>query len=182
MPDLDGLLELIPVGDIAKQFGISESVAEGAVKQILPTLVSGMAANAKDDAGAKSLEKALTKHTGALSGKKTVSEIDTEDGEKIVSNVFGTKKNEVVKAVASKSGEADESLIAKILPIVAPIVLAWVASQFFNKKEETASSSKTTEAASGGGIGDIIGGLVSSKEGQDMIGGLLGGLLGGGKK
>jgi len=181
MSDLDGLLELIPVGDIAKQFGISERVAEGAVKQILPTLVSGMAANAKDDAGAKSLEKALTKHTGALSGKKTVSEIDTEDGEKIVSNVFGTKKNEVVKAVASKSGEADESLIAKILPIVAPIVLAWVASQFFNKKEET-SSSKSTEAASGGGIGDIIGGLVSSKEGQDMIGGLLGGLLGGGKK
>jgi len=182
MSDLDGLLELIPVGDIAKQFGISESVAEGAVKQILPTLVGGLAANAKDEKGAQSLEKALTKHTGALSGKKTVSEIDTTDGEKIVSNVFGDKKNDVVKAVASKSGEADESLIAKILPIVAPIVLAWVASQFFNKKEETASSSKTTEAASGGGIGDIIGGLVSSKEGQDMIGGLLGGLLGGGKK
>lgn len=58
MPQFDGLLAMIPVGDIAKQLGIDESVAELAVQQVLPALVSGMAANAKDEAGAKSLEKA----------------------------------------------------------------------------------------------------------------------------
>ena len=59
MSQFDGLLAMIPVGDIAKQLGIDESVAELAVQQVLPALVSGMAANAKDEAGAKSLEKAI---------------------------------------------------------------------------------------------------------------------------
>ena len=58
MSQFDGLLAMIPVGDIAKQLGIDESVAELAVQQVLPALVGGMAANAKDEAGAKLLEKA----------------------------------------------------------------------------------------------------------------------------
>ena len=177
MSQFDGLLEMIPVDDIAKQLGIDESVAQSAVDQILPTLVSGLAANTKSEAGAQSLEKALTKHSGAISGRPKASAIDTADGEKIVANVFGSKKNDVVAAVASKSDTADESIVAKILPIVAPIVLSWVASQFFNKKAD-APAKKT----SGGGLGELLGGLVSGKGGQDAIGDLLGGLLGGGKR
>ena len=182
MPDLDGLLATIPIGDIAKKLGVDESTAEAAVKQVLPALVGGMAANAKDDAGARSLEKALGKHTGR---SVSVHDVDEADGEKIVTNVFGNKKPEVVSAVAAKSGKADESLISKLLPILAPIVLAWVASQFFNKKDEKvepAAKKEAAPAASGGGIGDLLGGLIGSKQGQDMLGGLLGGLLGGGKK
>jgi len=180
MSQFDGLLELIPVDDIAKQLGIEESVAQSAVDQILPTLVSGLAANTKDEAGSKSLEKALTKHTGAISGRPRASAIDTDDGEKIVSNVFGSKKNDVVAAVASKSDKADESIVAKILPIVAPIVLSWLASQFFNKKSETAGGAQ--KKSSGGGLGDLLGGLVGGSGGQGGLGDLLGGLLGGGKR
>ena len=83
MAEFDGLLDLIPIGDIAKQLGVSEDVAEAAVKQAIPAIVGGMAANAKDAGGAKSLEKALSKHaTKSSSGKKVaVKEIDTADGE-----------------------------------------------------------------------------------------------------
>jgi len=179
MSDLDGLLALIPVGDIAKKLGVDEATAESAVKQVLPALVGGMAANSKDEAGAKSLEKALGKHSGR---SVSVADVDEADGEKIVNNVFGAKKSEVVTAVAAKSDKADESLISKLLPILAPIVLAWLASQFFNKKEEAPAAKEAAPASSGGGIGDLLGGLVGSKQGQDMLGGLLGGLLGGGKK
>ena len=176
MSDLDALLGQIPIGEIAKKLGVDEATAEAAVKQVLPTLVSGMAANAKDDAGAQSLEKALGKHSGRT---VSVASVDEADGEKIVNNVFGSNKKGVVAAVASKTEKADESIIAKVLPIVAPIVLAWLANQFFNKKGEPAAKEA---ASSGGGIGDLLGGILGGGGAGGGIGDLLGGLLGGGKK
>ena len=177
MSDLDGLLKQIPIDQIAAKLGVPHDVAEDAVAKVLPTIVAGLSANSKDKAGAASLEKALAKHEGRAAS--TVDQIDTDDGEKIVNNVFGSNKDKVVTAV-SKTAKADESVIAKILPIVAPIVLSWLASRFLNKK-------KTDAAGSGqGALGDLLGGLLGGasggKGGGDVLGGLLGGLLGGGKK
>ena len=177
MSDLDGLLKQIPIDQIAAKLGVPHDVAEDAVAKVLPTIVAGLSANSKDKAGAASLEKALAKHEGRAAS--TVDQIDTDDGEKIVHNVFGSNKDKVVTAV-SKTAKADESVIARILPIVAPIVLSWLASQFLNKK-------KTDAAGSGqGALGDLLGGLLGGasggKGGGDVLGGLLGGLLGGGKK
>jgi hypothetical protein len=184
MADLDGLIDLIPIGDIAKKLGIDPDVAQSAVQTALPAIVGGLAANAQDAGGAKSIEKALKKHTGS-SGKIDVDSIDTADGEKIVSHVFGAKKNDVVAAVAKKSDNATQQIIAQILPIIAPIVLSWLASQFLNKKAAPAAKSKAKakpKAESGGGIGDILGGLLGSAGGQEVLGSVLGGLLGGGTK
>jgi hypothetical protein len=185
MPDLDGLIDLIPIDDIAKKLGVDPSVAESAVKVALPTIVSGLAANAQDSGGAKSIESALANHAPAK-GKVDVSQIDTADGEKIISHVFGAKKNDVVAAVAKKSDNATQEIVAQILPIIAPIVLSWLASQFFNQKTAATpapkAAPKAAPAAAGGGIGEILGGLLSSSQGQEIIGGVLGGLLGGGTK
>jgi len=174
MAELDGLIDMIPIGDIAKKLGINEKEAKSAVKAALPTIVAGLTANAGDAEGAAKLEKTLAKHTG----KSTkIDDIDEEDGKKIVNHVFGSKKEAVEEAAAAKS-DVTKDIIAKILPIVAPIVLAWLAQKFLggNKDSDaTGSSAKKSE----GGIGDILGGLVGSKQGQDMLGGLLGGLLGG---
>ncbi len=183
MSDLDGLLDLIPIGDIAKQLGIPEALAEGAVKAAVPAILGGMAANAKDSNGAKSLESALAKHGKKVpKGRPKVAEIDTADGEKIVNNVFGSKKNDVIAAVANTGGgDVTQDIISKVLPIIAPIVIAWVASQFLGQK--AAEPAKETPApASSGSVGDLLGGLLGSAQGQEILGGLLGGLLGGGKK
>jgi hypothetical protein len=191
MADLSALLKQIPVGDIAKQLGIDESVAEAAVQQIVPGLVAGLAANAEDPAGAASLSKALSHDRGAVH-KKKVSEIDTEDGKKIVKNVYGDKQDAVASKLAatatkaSGAGDVTQDIIKQILPIVAPIVLAWLAEQFLgSKKEEPAKE----ESSSAGGLGDLLGGLLgggSSSSGSsgsgELIGSILGGLLGGGKK
>jgi len=184
MAEFDGLLDLIPIGDIAKQLGVPEDVAESAVKQAIPAIIGGMAANAKDTSGKASLEKALTKHaTTSSSGKKVaIKDIDTSDGEKIVNNVFGSKKSDVVAAVADTSkGDVTKDLIAQLLPIIAPIVISFVASQFLGQKE-AAPAAKEEAPASSGGIGDLLGGLLGSSGGQEVIGSVLGGLLGGGKK
>lgn len=187
MANLDGLLDLIPVGDIAKQLGIPEDVAEAAVKQVIPTIVGGMAANAQDSAGAKSLEKALNNHANKVpKGKAKIADVDTADGEKIVNNVFGSKKTEVVAAVAANNPSADvtKEIIAKLLPIVAPIVISFIASQFLGQKAAPAEQAAPAPAATAtdNGIGDLLGGLLGSSQGQEIVGSVLGGLLGGGKK
>jgi hypothetical protein len=192
MADLSSLLKQIPVDDIAKQLGIDESVAEAAVQQIVPGLVAGLAANAEDPAGAASLTKALSHDRGAVH-KKKVADIDTEDGKKIVKNVYGDKQDAVASKLAatatkaSGAGDVTQEIIKQILPIVAPIVLAWLAEQFLGGKKEEAKPKE--EESTGGALGDLLGGLLgggssssSSNSTGDLIGGILGGLLGGGKK
>jgi len=179
----DDLLAQIPIGDIASQLGIDESVAEAAVQQVLPGLVGGLKANA-DEGGAASLEKALTKHKGAK--LRGVSDVDTADGEKIVAHVFGDKKDAVAaKLAGSSSSGVTDTIIKQILPIVAPIVLAWLANKFLGGS----SDAKSSESA--GGLGDLLGGLLGGGSSStknsggidigDILGGL-GGLLGGGSK
>lgn len=174
----DDLLKQIPIGDIAQQVGVDPATASTAVAQILPTLVGGMASNAQDKKGADSLTKALADHQGKLDARKSVKNIDKADGDKIVNHVFGAKKDQVVKAAGAKGVGSD--IIAQILPIVAPIALAWIANQFFGGDK----AAKNTQAeGSAGGIGDLLGGLLggNSGGGGDLLGGLIGGLLGGKK-
>ena len=191
MDDLSGLINLIPIGDIAKKLGIDESVAKAAIAVAVPAIVGGLAANAKDDGGAKSLEKALGKHAGKT--PSTLADIDEADGERIVSNVFGAKKNDVAHAagaqVDAKGGGLDiGAIVAQVLPIVAPIVLAFVANQFLGSKTQAAPQAAPdpepakAPASSGNPLGDMLGGLISSPQGQELIAGALGGLLGGGRK
>jgi uncharacterized protein YidB (DUF937 family) len=75
MADLNALLDQIPIGDIAKQLGIDEDVAEAAVKQVLPGLVGGLAANAKrDDKSAEMLANTLKHHNKGIA--KSVKDVD----------------------------------------------------------------------------------------------------------
>ena len=187
MDNLSGLMNLIPIGEIAKKLGIDESVAEAAVAVAVPAIVGGLAANAKEEGGAKSLEKALGKHKG--NAPKKLAEVDEADGEKIVSNVFGAKKNDVALAAASAveaKGDGIDigAIVGQVLPIIAPIVLAWVANQFLGggANADADPEPEKAPASSGNPLGDMLGGLISSKQGQDLLAGALGGLLGGGRK
>ena len=183
MADLNALLDQIPVGDIAEQLGIDEDVANAAVKQVLPGLVGGLAANAKRDAkSAETLSNVLKHHNKGIA--KSVKDIDTADGAKIVRNVFGENEDKVVDKLAAASTKSDVTgdIIKQVLPIVAPIVLSWLASQFLGGKEAEKPAAAPKEEESSGGIGDLLGGLLSSPQGQEIAGDLLGGLLGAGKK
>lgn len=184
MNDISGLINMIPIGDIAKKMGIDENVAKAAVAIAVPAIVGGLASNAKDKDGAKSLESALGHHKGRA--PKKLADIDEKDGEKIVGHVFGSKTDTVVKnATAKVEAEGIDlgAIVAQVLPIVAPIVLAFVANQFMGAKPAAEVEPEPVAESTGAAnpLADMLGGLLSSQQGQEMISGALGGLLGGKK-
>lgn len=193
MASLDELLAQIPIGQIASKLGVDEETARSAVTRALPTLVGGLEANAQDPAGAASLENALQQHSssGLLDGGVDIDQVDETDGAKIVSNVFGDKKNDVASALGGISGGADSSLVSKVLPILAPIVLAYLAKKYTGGQSSggggigdllgSVLGGATNGSGSGGGLGGLLGGILGGGSGGG-IGDLLGGLLGGGKK
>ncbi|MDP3208774.1 MAG: DUF937 domain-containing protein, partial [Rhodoglobus sp.] len=92
MSDLDGLINLIPIGDIAKKLGIDENIAKAAVAVAVPAIVGGLAANASNAGGAKKLETVLEHHDKAVT---SLDDVDEADGAKIVKHVFGAKTDDV---------------------------------------------------------------------------------------
>ena len=137
---LDDLLSQIPMDQLAQQLGVDEQTAERATRQALPALLAGMDANAQDPAGAAYLANALGQHDDALlDGGLSLDQVDTNDGDKIVGNVLGDSRDQVVNrlggggALGGSSGTAGEDLsglVAKFLPILAPIVMSFLAKQF----------------------------------------------------
>ncbi len=188
MPDLNDLLGQIPVNQIAAQLGVEPAVAQQGIEAALPALLGGLGANAKDPAGAASLGKALASKDGSiLDGGVDVNAIDTADGAKIVKNIFGDKSDDVAAALGGAKGDQDTDLVKKLLPILAPIVLAYLAKNVGGKAGqgggiEDLLGGLLGSGNSGGGLGDIVGGLLGSSSAGGGLGDLLGGLLGGGKR
>jgi hypothetical protein len=196
MASLDELMSQIPMSDVAAKLGVDERTARAAVEQALPALVGGLEANAKDPGGAASIEKAVTRHSPALvDGGVNLDEVDTNDGEKIVSHIFGPNTEQVVATLgaqpAALSGQGLGPVIGKLLPILAPIVLSYLAKTFQERKPTTETVQPTepmqpkqprkeAEGGLGGMLGDLLGRGTSSGSTGGGIGDILGGLLGGG--
>jgi len=185
MAGIDDLLSTIPLDQLAGRLGVDEATAQKAVTAALPALLGGLRANAQDPAGAASLGKALGKHDPALvEGGVNLDDVDTADGEKIVHNVFGANEQAVVAQLADSTG-TQEGLLAKVLPALAPVALAFLSQQLGGK--DRTSGGAAAPQGGGGGLGDVLGGLLGGGSGGsggglgDLLGGL-GGLLGGGKR
>lgn len=126
------------------------------VADALAALFKGLSANAADDAGASSLADALPKHLGGLlQGGVNLDDIDEDDGEAIVSHIFGQNTDSVVSALGQRESAANSSLISKLLPILAPVVMTYLSQQFLGN-----SRSAKVQPASSGGLGDLLGGLL----------------------
>ena len=92
-----------------------------------------MEANAQDPAGAASLGKAIGSHdAGLVEGGVDLDQVDTDDGDKIVGNVFGGQRDQVVNQLGNQGG-GDSGLIAKLLPLLAPIVMSYLAKQMSSR-------------------------------------------------
>lgn len=162
MSEIQQLMDRLPVARIARQAGVDEADAQRALESVLPALVRGMQANARDDAGAASLERALSKHRGAL-GARLDGDVDPDDGDRIVRNVFGGQTDQVVAALGG--GGALGDVVRKILPIVAPMVLAWLAERVFSGGGAGGGAGR---ASSGGGAGKApSGGSASTSRGDN---------------
>jgi len=179
----DDILKALPVDQIAAKLGVDPSVARQAIEEGGTTILSGLQRNAQTPEGSQAIFKAVGKHAGTVGdGAVDVDRVDTADGQKILGHIFGDQKDAVAQRLTSEPKTAGIDF-AKLLPILAPIVLGLLA-----KKQGGAAG----QAGYGsGGIGDIIGGLLGggasggaggTTGGGIDIGGILGGLFGGGKK
>ena len=189
MSSIDELVSQIPIDQLASQLGVDEAQAEQAVRYALPALVSGMAANAEDPGGAASLTEALGQHVGdAAGGGINIGEVDTADGEKIVHHVFGDNEGAVVNQLGGVGGLGG-GVFAKLLPMLAPLVMGFLAKSVLGKGGGGGDATSAREGAGNagggaGGLGDVLGGLLGGGEGGGLggLGDVLGGLLGGGRK
>lgn len=179
---VDEILAKVPVDQIAGELGLAPDEAKPAISEAITSLLAGADANAADPAGAESLSKALADHQeNAPDGVIGLDQIDTGDGKKIVRHIFGENTDQVAEALGKTDSAAGKSMMQQLLPILAPIVMAYMAKQVLG-----GGSGKGAQSSGGGlDITDVLGGVLGGGSGTGAggaLGNILGGLLGGGRR
>ena len=117
------------VGQIAQAIGADRGKTQTAVAAALPAILTALNRNTNTTAGAQSLGRALDRdhdgslldHLGGFLGGQLTGK--QADGGGILGHVLGGQRQQVEQGVAKASG-LDMAQVAKLLPILAPIVLA----------------------------------------------------------
>ncbi|BBZ76712.1 hypothetical protein MANY_20490 [Mycolicibacterium anyangense] len=182
MAGLEDLYNQIPVADIASKLGADQGEVSQAIQTLVPTLLGSIQHNVvSNDIDSSKLESTIaeTAHSDLLDGGVNVDQVDTGQGEAIVSRIFGGNDTNQVASALAGGGAGGNDLIKKLLPILAPIVIAYIGKQFSGG--QTAS---TQAASSGGGLGDLLGGILGGATGgggggNNALGSILGSVLGG---
>ena len=203
---VDELLQQLqgaPTGQIAQQLGTDSNTAASAIAAALPMIMGALGNNAQQPGGAGALFNALQRdHAGAgamdlgsmlggllgsvLGGGAPASR--QMDGGGILGHIFGGAQPRAEAGLGQATGMRGDQA-SKLLKILAPIVMAYLAKQVMSRKMDagglgSALGQERSRVQSQGGLG---GGLLTAVLDQDGdgkldIGDLLklgGGLLGG---
>jgi len=185
MSGLDELFSQIPTQQIASRLGVDEGEVNSAIKTLVPVLVGGLQQNARDPGTATNIASAASNHaaSGLLDGGVSVDQVDEADGSKAIAKIFGGNDTGQVASALAGGGAGNSDLLKKLLPILAPIVLAYIGKQLSGGGQ---APQPQAQAGGGGGIGDILGsilggGATGGGGGDNPLGSILGSVLGGGK-
>jgi hypothetical protein len=182
MAGLDELFAQIPVKDIANKVGADEGEVNNAIRTLVPALVGGLHQNAQnDDAVASQIESAASQKAGLLDGGVSVEQVDEQDGDKAIAKIFGGNDSNAVASALADGGAGNSDLLKKLLPILAPIVLAYIGKQL-TKSSAPAEPQAQPAPAGGGGLGEVLGGILGGAGGDggdNPLGSILGSVLGG---
>lgn len=180
MSAVDDILRDLPVDQIAARLGATPDEVHDAAYAALPALLGGLQANAEDPAGEQSLLGALSQHEAPVSA----DQVDLADGERATRHIFGDRREDVVAALGSTG--ANPGLISRLLPLLAPIVLSYLAKRM-------------GQSGGAGGAGGLLGMLQQLLQGavegtsttsgnaampgfDSILSDVLGGMLGGGRR
>jgi hypothetical protein len=165
--------------------GADEGEVNSAIQTLVPLLLGGLQQNAQDPGTASSIENAASTHaaSGLLDGGVSVEQVDENDGSKAISKIFGGNDTGQVAAALSGGGAGRNELIQKLLPILAPIVLAYIGKQLTKGGSGGAAPAEPQAQSSGGGLGDVLGSILGGGGGggNNPLGSILGSVLGGGQ-
>lgn len=178
---IDEILSQLPADDLAARLGTDPETAMDAARRALPALLSGLDLEVQSGQADALGAAALKDHDpGILAQDNPLSLIDFSDGEKILGHMFGDNRGAVEQRLGA-SGKAEAGLFSKLLPMLAPLVMSWLAGRMKSKAGSASSG------GGGGGLGDILGGLLGGEGAGGTapgggLGDLLGGILGGEKE
>ncbi len=148
MADLmDGVLAQLGTGgtaQIAAALGIAPDKADGAIASALPALLGGLANNAKKPEGAAALSNALDEHDPGVFDQLGSLLGGGGAGDAILGHILGQKRSGVEQQLAGQTG-LDAGAIAKLLPVLAPLVLGYLSKE---KKDRNLDA---------GGLGAMLG-------------------------
>jgi hypothetical protein len=184
MADLDDLLAQIPTQEIAMKLGADEGEVASAIQTLIPVMVGGLQQNAQDPNQTQKIESAANNHaaSGLLDGGVSVDQVDENDGQKAIAKIFGGNDNTQVASALAGGGAGNGDLLKRLLPILAPIVLAYIGKQLTGGGAAPAGGQTQTQAAGSGGLGDVLGSILggaSGGGGNNPLGSILGSVLGG---
>ncbi|WP_339837003.1 DUF937 domain-containing protein [uncultured Flavobacterium sp.] len=173
---MSGILDLLNsdlgkqlVSNISEKTGINATQASDVVSSSVPALLGQMQNNILSGEGASGLLSALTsgKHDGSILDNLGgfLNGGDFSDGDRILSHVTGNKQDTMVQGLSAKTG-VDSSIISKILPMLAPIIMGYLGKQ-------TKNSGVSTTPDLGGLLGGLLGGGNDSSGGSSLGGSLL---------
>jgi hypothetical protein len=188
MAGLDDLFNQIPVADIASKLGADQSEVTQAIQTLVPTLLGTLQENVQaDDIDSVQLEKTVIAEgqTDLLEGGVNVDQLDENQGNQMIASLFGGNDTNQVASALAGGGAPGGDLIKRLLPMLAPIVLAYVGKQF-SQRQAGAGAGAQAQAAPGGGMGDLLGSILGGAAGgapaaNNPLGSILGSVLGGGQ-
>jgi hypothetical protein len=167
MAGLDDLYAQIPTSEIANRLGADEGEVDSAVHTLVPVLLGGLQHNAQDPEHANRIESVASSHAAGEG-----------DGQQAVAALFGGNDSDQVAAALAKGGAGNSDLLKQLLPILLPMVLAYIGKRLSPDGAQTTTAQKKEES-SGGGLGEILGSILGGGSGDKSLGGVLGSVLGG---
>jgi hypothetical protein len=156
MAGLDDLYAQIPTADIASKLGVDEGEVDTAVHALVPALLNGLHRNSQDPEQADRIESAAT--------------AAESDGHQAVATLFGGNDADQVASALAQGGAGNSDLLKQLLPVVLPIVLAYIGKQLSG-----GSAPQTTQ----GGLGEVLGSILSGSGGDKSLGNIIGSVLSG---
>ncbi len=174
MAGLDDLYAQIPASDIAGKLGVDEAEVDSAIRTLVPVLLTGLQHNSQDPEHAGKIESAA--NAQAARGLLDAGAGPIEgDGHQAVATLFGGNDTDQVAAALAEGGAGNGELLKKLLPILVPIVLAYVGKQL---ETRGGTAQPTATQKPGGGLGEILGSILGGGSGDKSLGGILGSVLG----
>lgn len=183
--DIASILTNLTKGDVADSIGqttgTDRSQVESVIAAGLPIILGQLGNNTSDKSGAKSLDTALAKdHSSGsllenLIGAVTKSDVG-KDGTKILDHIFGSQQKTANEQVSKKTG-VDAATVAKILALLAPIVMAYLGRKKTEDNLDAGGVSdvlKQQKDTDGSPLTDVASAILGNQQVRDMLGGLFG--------
>ena len=168
--DLNALLGTVlsedGVGGVSRAASVSGDQTRSVLTSALPLLLGGALNQSTSSSTAAGFAGALTQHSAGNTSNLGAffSNVDTDDGAKIVEHLLGSNSGAVMSQIAQDSGVSQKD-VKKVLASAAPLLMSLLGKEA--QSQQAANSSL--------GVADIMGSLMGGSNASNMLMGLLGG-------